>query len=147
MMKKKRLGVVIVIAVMLTAGAVAIVRSAVAGSRSESRSGLEAEEILLDETFVTSESDKQAKYTEYLEEILADEIVEAYPAVRSADVTLTGGEELEYAQLILELQDEFTADHAGEVADAVATAIGNIATEHVTIEDSEGNVLFAGENM
>lgn len=147
MMKKTRLGAVIVIAVMLTAGAVAIVRSAVAGSRSESRSGLEAEEILLDETFVTSESDKQAKYTEYLEEILADEIVEAYPAVRSADVTLTGGEELEYAQLILELQDEFTADHAGEVADAVATAIGNMTTEHVTIEDSEGNVLFAGENM
>ncbi len=147
MMKKKRLGAVIVIAVMLTAGAVAIVRSAVAGSRSESRSGLEAEEILLDETFVTSESDKQAKYTEYLEEILADEIVEAYPAVRSADVTLTGGEELEYAQLILELQDEFTADHAGEVADAVATAMGNMTTEHVTIEDSEGNVLFGGESM
>lgn len=146
-MKKKRLGVAIIITVMLTAAAVMILRNAVVDNGVQVLADSKAEKFLLDEIFVAAESDKQAKYMEYLEEILANEIVEAYPAVKSADVTLTGAEEVEYAQLRLELQDEFSAEYAGEVADVVATAIGDIPAEHVTIEDFEGNVLFAGESM
>lgn len=105
--------------------------------------------------FSTTESDKQRKYVLYLEKYLEDNMLENFSAIKSANVTLnipenTGtlidsGEEA-YASVVLELKDEFSTESAAYLARAVATAIGNETTNNIVIMDTEGNMLFSGDD-
>ena len=112
-------------------------------------------ENVADGGFSTTESDKQRKYVLYLEKYLEDNMLENFSAIKSANVTLnipenTGtlidsGEE-SYASVVLELSDEFSTESAAYLARAVATAIGNETTNNIVIMDTEGNMLFSGDD-
>ena len=78
-----------------------------------------------------------------------------FTAVKSANVTLhipendgtlIASEEESFATVVLELKDEFSADSAAYLARAIATAIGNTTTNNIVIMDSEGNMLFTGDD-
>ncbi len=106
-------------------------------------------------SFSTTESDKQKKYIVYLEKSLAHDFLMKFSAVKSAEVklnipendgTLMASEEESSAMVVLELKDEFSADSAAYLGRAIATAIGNKTTEHIVIMDTEGNMLFTGED-
>lgn len=105
--------------------------------------------------FSSTESDKQKKYNRYLEERLENDFIGAISTIKNAYVTLNLPEndgtlisknEEGYASIVLELDGEFTADNAAYLARAVATSIGNDSTDKVTIIDTEGNLLYSGEN-
>ncbi len=109
---------------------------------------------VVDGSFSTTESDKQKKYIVYLEDSLERDIAK-FDAVQSANVrlnipeddgTLVGTQEESFAWVLLTLKDEFSADSAAYLARSVATAIGNDTTDNVVIMDSEGNMLFTGED-
>lgn len=108
-----------------------------------------------DGSFSTTESDKQKKYVVYLEESLEHDFLMKFTAVKSANVTLhipendgtlIASEEESFATVVLELKDEFSADSAAYLARAIATAIGNTTTNNIVIMDSEGNMLFTGDD-
>ena len=103
----------------------------------------------------TTESDKQKKYVVYMQKYLANDVIKKFSAVKGAEVTLNipendgtliASEEESSAWVLLELKDEFTADSAAYLARAVATAIGNETTNNIVIMDTEGNMLFTGED-
>ncbi|NLL77995.1 MAG: flagellar M-ring protein FliF [Clostridiales bacterium] len=105
--------------------------------------------------FSTTESDKQKKYQLYMETRLEKEFIEKFSAIKSASVelsipendgTLISTEEEAFASILLELDGEFTTDNAAYLARAVATAIGNTTTNNVVILDTEGNMLFSGDD-
>lgn len=105
--------------------------------------------------FSTTESDKQKKYQLYMETRLEKEFIEKFSAIKSASVelsipendgTLISSEEEAFASILLELQGEFTTDNAAFLARAVATAIGNTTTNNIVILDTEGNMLFSGDD-
>lgn len=105
--------------------------------------------------FSTTESDKQKKYQLYMETRLEKEFIEKFSAIKSATVelsipendgTLISTDEEAFASILLELQGEFTTDNAAFLARAVATAIGNTTTNNVVILDTEGNMLFSGDD-
>ena len=62
------------------------------------------------------------------------------------DGTLIASEEESSAWVHLELKDEFSTDSAAYLARAIATAIGNTTTNNIVITDSEGNMLFTGDD-
>lgn len=104
--------------------------------------------------FSTTESDKQKKYQLYMETRLQKEFIEKFTAIKSAKVelslpeqdgTLIASEEEAFASILLELEGEFTTDNAAYMARAVATAIGNKTTNNIVILDTEGNMLFSGD--
>lgn len=105
--------------------------------------------------FSTTESDKQKKYQLYMETRLEKEFIQKFSAIKSASVelsipendgTLISTEEEAFASILLELDGEFTTDNAAYLARAVATAIGNTTTNNVVILDTEGNMLFSGDD-
>ena len=107
-----------------------------------------------DGSFSTTESDKQKKYVVYLEKSLERDI-DKFTAVKSATVTLNipendgtliRTEEESYAWVLLELQDEFTTENAAFLARSVATAIGNTTTDNIVIMDTNGNMLYTGDD-
>ncbi len=107
-----------------------------------------------DGSFSTTESDKQKKNVVYLEKYLAHDMLETFSAIKTArvklsipenDGTLLATEEESYAWIQLELKDEFTTENAAALARAVATGIGNETTEHIVILDTNGNMLFTGD--
>lgn len=89
-----------------------------------------------------SDADKKAKYIDYLQKILENDIEEAYPSVKSAEVTLSEEEGAAQAVISLELQEDFAEDSVSDIAAAAATAVGNISTDDIVIQDSEGTILF-----
>lgn len=104
--------------------------------------------------FGTTESDKQKKYEVYLESRLGNDLIGRYSAVKSAvvdlyiperDGTLIQKEEESSIWIQLELQGEFNEENVAGMAKAVSVAIGNKTTENVVITDTEGNLLFTGE--
>ena len=106
-------------------------------------------------SFSTTESDKQKKYIEFLQDSLARDFLAKFSAVRSArvqlhipenDGTLLATQEESFATIVLELQDEFSTESAAYLARAVATAIGNTTTNNIVIMDSDGNMLFTGDD-
>lgn len=112
-------------------------------------------ENVTDGSFSTTESDKQKKYVVYLQEYLAKDMISKFTAVKSAVVKLnipenggtlldSGAESSAWVQL--ELKDEFNTDNAAYLARAIATAIGNDTTNNIVITDSEGNMLFSGDD-
>ena len=104
--------------------------------------------------FFTTESNTQKRYIVYLQDFMEEEL-ESYSFVNKASVQLSLPEENgtliaqnkeAYAAVNLELSDVCTRENAEAIARFVATALGNDTTEHVTILDSDGNLLFAGTN-
>lgn len=104
--------------------------------------------------FSTTEADKQRRYKRYMEDRLADDFIARFSAVKSARVSLTlpqndgtliASKEDASAWISLELSGEFTADNAAFLAKAVASALGNETEEKIVITDTNGNMLFSGE--
>ena len=104
--------------------------------------------------FSTTESDKQKKYVVYLEDKLERDIMK-FEAVKSAYVslnkptdngTLIAEEQEAAAWVLLELKDEFSSESAASLARSVATAMGNETTDSIVIMDTEGNMLFTGDD-
>ena len=102
--------------------------------------------------FSTTESDKQKRYVVYLENLMK-ETLEAYNFVKEATVqlnipeddgTLIAKNTEKSASVLLDLSDECTSDTAAAMARFVATALGNKTTENITINDTEGHMLFSG---
>lgn len=109
-----------------------------------SASSIEAEEILLDDIIEgdLTEADKKMKYTEYLQEQLSDGIEEGYPTVKCAAVTLAEVGDNTQAVISLELQEDLSQESVSEIAEYVATAVGDSSTDNIVIQDTEGTVLF-----
>ncbi|MBD5523400.1 MAG: hypothetical protein HDR04_03090 [Lachnospiraceae bacterium] len=109
-----------------------------------SAGSIEAEEILLDDITEgdLTEADKKMKYTEYLQELLSDSIEEGYPTVKCAAVTLAEAGDNMQAVISLELQEDLSQDSVSEIAEYVATAVGDSSTDNIVIQDTEGTVLF-----
>ena len=108
-----------------------------------------------DGSFTTTESDKQKKYVVYLQKYLEQDVLSKFKMVKSASVTLNipendgtliASEEESYAWVLLELKDELASENAAYIARAVATAIGNETTNNIVIMDTEGNMLFTGDD-
>lgn len=104
--------------------------------------------------FSTTESDKQKRYVVYMQEYM-EEILEANEVVKQATVkldipeddgTLIAQETESFAAVTLELDGELTEDAATALARCVATGLGNETTDNITIIDTEGNLLFSGED-
>ncbi|MBQ3104621.1 MAG: flagellar M-ring protein FliF [Lachnospiraceae bacterium] len=104
--------------------------------------------------FGTTESDKQKLYKLYLEDLLRTDL-ESMESVLSANVqlnlpestgTLIEEEKDSSAAIMLTLDDDFTGDHAANVAQYVKTALGNQNIQTITIIDSQGNLLFSGDD-
>ncbi|MBD5453482.1 MAG: hypothetical protein HDR30_04020, partial [Lachnospiraceae bacterium] len=101
-----------------------------------------------------TDEDKQRQYLAFLENFIQEEILEPLPEVKSASVTLqspTGSEntintnEEISVSVVLELQNELSTDSTTELADYLATAVGNTSTDEITIMDVDGNILFPKE--
>lgn len=104
--------------------------------------------------FSMTEANVQRRYKVFLQEQLETDI-SRMNTIKRADVQITipeqdgtlisNGEESS-AWILLELDGEFTSDNAAYLARAVATALGNETTNNITILDTNGNLLFSGEN-
>ena len=103
----------------------------------------------------TTEANTQRKYVLYLESRLENDFINNFDAIKTAHVelhipvddgTLISKQEEASASILLELEDEFTPEQASYLARSVATAIGNETTDNVVIMDTQGNMLFSGEN-
>ena len=111
-------------------------------------------ENVVDGSFTTTEADKQKKYKLYLENLLESDI-ETNKAVKTANVqlsipeedgTLISKDEDSFASVILELDGDFSQEAAAAMARFIATALGDDTTDNITIIDTEGNLLFTGED-
>ena len=109
-----------------------------------------------DGSFSTTEADKQKKYVLYLESRLESDFINRFTDIKSANVqlhipdndgTLIGNQEESSASILLELDENatFNEDNASFLARAVAKAIGNSSTKDIVILDTNGNMLFAGD--
>lgn len=105
--------------------------------------------------FTTTESDKQKRYELYMETRLANDLIGKYSAIKSAVVdlyipentgTLISAQEPSSIWIVLELDGDFTEDNAAALAKAVSVAIGNDTQEGVVITDTNGNLLFSGDD-
>ncbi|MDE7287771.1 MAG: flagellar M-ring protein FliF, partial [Lachnospiraceae bacterium] len=105
--------------------------------------------------FTTTEADKQRKYELYLETRLANDIIGKFASVKTAVVdlvipertgTLIDSEEESSIWIVLELNGEFSTEAAANLAKGVSVAIGNTTTEKVVITDTNGNMLFSGDD-
>ena len=104
--------------------------------------------------FSTTESDKQKRYKLYLQGQMEEDLLR-FEAVKKADVqlslpendgTLLSKNEESFASIILTLDGEFTPENAAAMAQFVKTALGNENASNITILDSQGNLLFSGED-
>ncbi len=136
-MKKKISGIIVMMLVLFTGcGSVE--------ADNISAEAVETEEFLLEnvDTGSLTDADKKEKYIAYLEAVFEKDIVETYPAIKSAEVTLSEEENTMKAVVSLDLQEEIADDSVSEIAEVVATAIGDTSTDNITIQDSEGTLLF-----
>lgn len=105
---------------------------------------IEIDKIFLEDgdTGELSDADKKAKYVDYLQKVLEGDIEEAYPSVKSAEVTLSEAEDTMQAVISLELQEDLSEESVSDIAKVVATAVGDTSTDDIVIQDSEGTILF-----
>ena len=111
-------------------------------------------ENVTDGGFSTTESDKQKKHVVYLEKQLENDFLTMFASIKRArvklnipedDGTLIAQEQESSAWVLLELKDEFSQESAAYLARAIATALGNETTDNIVILDSDGNMLFTGD--
>ena len=121
---------------------------------------IQAEDYSIDNvtngSFSTTESDKQKKYVAYLETKLASdfatmediESAKVNLSIPEDDGTLLAGQQQASASILLKLKDPdgFTEDNAAYIAKATAAAVGNKTTDNIVVLDTEGNMLFSGED-
>lgn len=109
---------------------------------------------VFDGSFSTTEADKTKKYQLYLEEKIASEL-KSIDAVKEAKVTLSMPKDdgtlisqgkSTYASVLVTLSGEVDEGVAEGWAKYIATAVGNNKTENILILDSNGNVLYSGED-
>lgn len=90
-----------------------------------------------------------------METRLANDIIGKFSAIESAAVdlyipeqvgTLIASEEESGAWIVLELNGEFSADNAASLAKAVSVAIGNKTPKGIVIMDTDGNMLYSGDD-
>lgn len=106
----------------------------------------------LDGGFSSTEADKQKKYWAYLESKL-ESALEGQDYVKIAKVNISVPEsslsvldekEDTSVSVILKLKQDISSSKAENIAQWVATAVGNGSTSEITIIDSSGNMLFRG---
>ena len=104
-------------------------------------------------SFSTTEADKQKKYQLYLEDKMAQELVETQEAVDTAKVSLSipdndgtilSSQEDTYVSIILTLNTDLDEDNAAAIAKYAATSVGDSDTQNILIMDSNSTVLFSG---
>ena len=102
----------------------------------------------------TTESDKVKLYRVYLESQMESHL-ESLENVADAwvqlnipedDGTMIAQEKDSSASIILKLNDALTDDQATSIAQYVKTALGNDNIQTITIMDTEGKLLFSGED-
>ncbi len=117
-------------------------------------SNIENIELPLKGNDTLTEEDKQRQYLAYLENYIKDNLLEPLSEVKNASVTLQSptnsentintNEEISVA-VVLELKNELSTDSTAELADCLATAVGNTSTDEIIIMDVDGNILFPEE--
>lgn len=115
-------------------------------------SGYEFEKVT-EGGFSTTEADKQKKLV-YWKQTKMEKDLETNPVIKKAHVSLTIPEDdgtlisqdmESSAAIVLELDGELANEAANALAHFVAAALGNENTDHITMIDSMGNLLFSGE--
>jgi flagellar M-ring protein FliF len=111
-------------------------------------------ETALSGGFSTTEADKEKKYKLYLESALSNTL-KTMEGVKEASVSLSIpdedgtiiSQELDtYASVMLTLDGGLSDEAPTVMAKYVATAVGNKTTDSVVIIDSNGNLLFSGDD-
>ena len=144
-MKKHLLCITLLAASLLTA----------CGSKNQEVQSYNIENIVLpSDGNELTEEDKQRQYLAYLESFIADNVLEPLSEVKNASVTLqsptysentiSSNEEISVA-VVLELEDELSTVSTAELANYLATSVGNTSTDEITIMDIDGNILFPKE--
>lgn len=112
-------------------------------------------EEALSGSFTVTEADKNKKYKKYMQDEFEDSLVQAFPAIKSAivtlnipenDGTLLSKDEEPGAVVYLNIEGDFTTENAAFLAKAMATALGCKDTNNICIMDSDANMLFCGED-
>lgn len=119
-------------------------------------SGVMAKEYTIEEALSggmsTTEADKQKRYQAHLQDRLRVSL-EKLDYVRAARVTITvpetklsvlNSKEESTAAVILNLKSDINSETAENMAQWIATSLGNDTTASVTIIDTAGNMLFRG---
>lgn len=119
-------------------------------------SGVIAHEYTLSEALdggmTTTEADKEKKYKAYIEDKLRVSL-ESLDYIKAAKVQITvpesklsvlESEEESTAAVVLNLKRKIETDVAENIAQWIATSLGNDTTASITIIDTEGNMLFRG---
>lgn len=105
--------------------------------------------------FSTTESDKQKRWVYLLQQKMETDL-EANSVVKNAivtldlpenDGTLISQKTDAFAAITLELEGEMTEDIAAALARFAASALGNETTDNITIIDTDGNLLFSGDDV
>lgn len=109
------------------------------------------EYIITDMESASTNEEKQMKYILYLQEVLANDITKAYPAIKDADVTLIKAEESDVnisealqtmqVEICLDLEEELAEDSIVKIAEAAANAVDS-ETDNVTIQNADGKILY-----
>ena len=98
-----------------------------------------------------TEADKRKRYVKMLQDELEHDFIGMFDAIKEATVilhipeengTLIAAEQPSYASIVLTIDGDFTSDNAAFLARAVATALGNDATDSISIMDSTGKMLY-----
>ncbi|MDE6389511.1 MAG: hypothetical protein K2L82_17175 [Lachnospiraceae bacterium] len=143
-MKKKSLGMAIVIFAVL-AIALLILFGGISGRKPyEMGNSSGTERFLLDDSNMgeMTDADKMSKYIDYLESVLEDDIVESYPDIKSVKITLPETEDITQVEISLGPEGSLAEENLTEIANVVATAVGSSTTEDIVIQDTEGRILF-----
>lgn len=125
------------------------------GSKNPEAQSYKEYELNFEEKSALTEEDKQRQYLAYLENYIKDNLLEPLSEVKNASVTLqspmnsentiSSNEEISVA-VVLELRNELSTDSTAELADCLATAVGNTSTNKITIMDANGNMLFSDDS-
>lgn len=142
-MKQKktfRMALCVVLGAMILCTGTLILRKIV--MPDEFQSGT-AETINIAESHHTPDLEKQEKYERHLEQVLADDIATYYGFSKvNMDIVYNSSEDHYTATVIILPKEEtqkISADDESFIKNAIATALGNIAMDDVTIviEDKE----------
>lgn len=104
-------------------------------------------------SLTTTESDKEKLYVSYLQSELT-KMLEDVEFIEEATVTLhipkddgtlIANREESSAHILLKLSGDCSSEQANAIANSIKTAIGNENTDRIVIMDTQGNLLFDGE--